>query len=261
MLLCCHYYTGTAHRAHSSTAGVTKHMKLNAAGYLMEKELDYLQKAVDEPKRPLVAILGGAKVSTKIPVLEALIDKCDSILIGGGMMFTFYKAQGYDIGKSMVEEDMVEMAKRIMDKAHDKGVSLILPSDVVVADKFDATAQTKVVPVSELGGDWMGLDIGPQSLALFAQSIALGETIVWNGPMGVFEMEPFAEGTRKIAQMLAEATSERGAVTIVGGGDSVAAINQAGLGDKVSHLSTGGGASMELLEGKELPGVAALTDV
>jgi phosphoglycerate kinase len=252
---------GTAHRAHSSTAGVAEHMKFAAAGYLMEKELKYLKGAVDEPKRPMMAIIGGAKVSTKLPVIESLLEKCDTILLGGGMIFTFYKAQGLDIGASLVEEDMVDLASDLMKKAEAKGVKLLLPTDVVLADKFDNNANTAIAKVTDISGEWMGLDIGPETIAEFGKEIAVANTIVWNGPMGVFEMSNFAAGTIEISQMLAKATSERGAITIVGGGDSVAAINQAGLGDKVSHISTGGGASLELLEGKELPGVTALTEV
>jgi phosphoglycerate kinase len=252
---------GTAHRAHSSTAGVTQYTKLNAAGYLMEKELQYLQNAVDKPKRPLMAIVGGAKVSTKIPVIESLLDKCDCILVGGGMIFTFYKALGYNIGASLVEDDMVDLAKKLMQKAQDKGVKMLLPTDVVLADKFDNDANTAVAKVTDISGDWRGLDIGPETIQEFGKEIAKANTIVWNGPMGVFEMSNFATGTFEMAKMLADATSTRGAITIIGGGDSVAAVNKAGLGDKVSHISTGGGASLELLEGKTLPGVAALTEV
>lgn len=252
---------GTAHRAHSSTAGVTEYTKLNAAGKLMEKELKYLQNAVEKPKRPLTAIVGGAKVSTKIPVISSLLEKCDKILIGGGMIFTFYKALGYDIGKSLVEQDMVELAGSLMEQAKAKGVPLVLPSDVILADKFAADANTAIAKVTDIEGDWMGLDIGPDTIKDFQKHIQESDTIVWNGPMGVFELEPFAMGTNQVAQMLADATSQRQAVTIIGGGDSVAAVNQAGLGDQVSHISTGGGASLELLEGKTLPGVAALTDV
>jgi phosphoglycerate kinase len=251
---------GTAHRAHSSTAGVTEHMTLNAAGFLMEKELKYLIGAVEAPKRPMMAIVGGAKVSTKIPVIESLLDKCDVILIGGGMIFTFYKALGYEIGASLVEEDMVELASKLMKAAKEKGVKLILPTDVVLADKFDNDSNTAIAKVTDIQDGWMGLDIGPETIATFKSEIEMANTIVWNGPMGVFEMSNFAAGTNEVAQMLATATADRGAITIVGGGDSVAAINAAGLGDKVSHISTGGGASLELLEGKVLPGVAALTE-
>jgi phosphoglycerate kinase len=252
---------GTAHRAHSSTVGVATHMKLCAAGYLMEKELKYLKGAVDSPNRPMMAIVGGAKVSTKIPVIESLLDKCNVVLLGGGMIFTFYKAKGLDIGASLVEEEMVELAKDLMVKAEEKGVKLILPTDVVLADKFANDANTAIANVTGISGDWMGLDIGPDTIKTFAKEIEQCNTIVFNGPMGVFEMPAFATGTIAVAEMLAKATQERGATTIVGGGDSVAAVNQAGLGDKVSHISTGGGASLELLEGKELPGVSALTDV
>mmetsp|Transcript_13096 Transcript_13096/g.19273 ORF Transcript_13096/g.19273 Transcript_13096/m.19273 type:complete len:434 (-) Transcript_13096:81-1382(-) len=251
---------GTAHRAHSSTAGVASHMKMSAAGYLLAKELKYLKGAVDSPTKPMMAIIGGAKVSTKLPVIESLLEKCDTILLGGGMIFTFYRAQGYDVGASMVEEDMIDLAKDLMQKAEAKGVKLLLPTDIVLADKFSNDANTAIAKVSEISGDWMGLDIGPDSIELFNKEIDEANTIVWNGPMGVFEMEAFAAGTNEVAQRLAKATKERGAITIVGGGDSVAAINKAGLGDQVSHISTGGGASLELLEGKELPGVAALSE-
>ena len=250
---------GTAHRAHSSTEGVAKHMKMAAAGYLLDKELKFLKGAVDAPERPLCAIVGGAKVSTKIPVIESLIDKCDTILLGGGMIFTFYKALGYEIGTSLVEEDIVDLAADLLKKAEEKGVKLVLPSDVVLADKFDNDASTAIAKADEISGDWMGLDIGPETIETFAKEIEKSNTIVFNGPMGVFEMENFAKGTISVAEFMAAAT-ERGATTIVGGGDSVAAVNQAGLGDKVSHINTGGGASLELLEGKELPGVAALTE-
>ena len=209
----------------------------------------------------MCAIVGGAKVSTKIPVIESLLDKCDVVLIGGGMIFTFYKALGYDVGASLLEEDMVELASKLMDQAKEKGVKLLLPSDVVVADDFSNDATSAIAKVTDISGDWRGLDIGPDTIAEFAREIDAAETIVWNGPMGVFEFSNFAEGTNEVAKLLANATSTRNAITIVGGGDSVAAINQAGLGDKVSHISTGGGASLELLEGKVLPGVAALTDV
>lgn len=250
---------GTSHRAHSSTAGVTGHMELSAAGYLLDKELKFLKGAVDAPERPLCAIVGGAKVSTKIPVIESLIEKCDTILLGGGMIFTFYKALGYEIGSSLVEEDIVGLAGDLLKKAEEKGVKLVLPSDVVLADAFKNDANTAIARADEISGDWMGLDVGPETLETFAAEIEKSNTIVFNGPMGVFEMDNFAKGTVTVAELMAKAT-ERGATTIVGGGDSVAAVNQAGLGDKVSHISTGGGASLELLEGKELPGVAALTD-
>ena len=250
---------GTAHRAHSSTAGVTKYMEYSAAGYLLDKELKFLKGAVDNPNRPLCAIVGGAKVSTKIPVIESLIEKCDTILLGGGMIFTFYKSLGYDIGSSLVEDDIVDLAGDLLKKAEKKGVKLVLPTDVILADKFDNDANTAIAKASEISGDWMGLDIGPETLKTFEEEIEKSNTIVFNGPMGVFEMPNFATGTVTVAELMAKAT-ERGATTIVGGGDSVAAVNQAGLGEKVSHISTGGGASLELLEGKVLPGVAALTD-
>jgi phosphoglycerate kinase len=208
-----------------------------------------------------MAIVGGAKVSTKIPVIESLLAKCDVVLIGGGMIFTFYKAMGYNIGASLVEDDMVELAGSLMEQAKSKGVKLLLPTDVVLADKFDNNANTAISPADDISGDWMGLDIGPDSIETFRKEIELASTIIWNGPMGVFEMSNFAAGTNQVAQMLADATAKRGAITIVGGGDSVAAIRMSGLADQVSHISTGGGASLELLEGKTLPGVAALTDV
>jgi phosphoglycerate kinase len=253
---------GTAHRAHSSTAGVTEYMEYSAAGYLLDKELKFLKGAVvDEPNRPLCAIVGGAKVSTKIPVLEKLMETCDTILLGGGMIFTFYKALGFEIGASLIEEDMVDLAKKLMEKAEANGVNFVLPSDVILADKFDNDATSCVAKANEISGDWMGLDIGPDTLKTFEAEIEKCNTIVFNGPMGVFEMPNFSKGTITVAELMAKATEERDAITIVGGGDSVAAVNQAGLGDKVSHISTGGGASLELLEGKDLPGISALTDV
>lgn len=250
---------GTAHRAHASTAGVTKFIPTSVGGFLMEKELKYLSGAVDAPVRPLGAVIGGAKVSTKIPVLKSLLSKCDKILIGGGMIFTFYKAQGLDVGKSIIEEDKVALAKEILDEAAARGVKILLPSDVVVADKFEADANAKTVSVDAIPSEWLGLDIGPKSQAQFADELRECRTVVWNGPMGVFEFPKFAAGTTGVAKVLAECTA-RGATTIVGGGDSVAAVEQAGLASKMSHISTGGGASLELLEGKVLPGVAALTD-
>ncbi|KAL7566695.1 hypothetical protein ACA910_017755 [Epithemia clementina (nom. ined.)] len=252
---------GTAHRAHSSTVGVTEHMKLNAAGYLMEKELHFLIRAVESPNRPLMSIVGGAKVSTKVPILDSLLDKCDVILLGGAMIFTFLKALGHEVGKSVVENDMVEMASSLMMKAEDRGVKFVLPSDVILAEMIDNDANTAVARVTDISGEWMGLDVGPETLQMFSEEIAKANTILWNGPMGVFEMSSFANGTNTVAQLLADATSTRGALTIIGGGDSVAAVNKIGLGDKISHISTGGGASLELLEGKILPGVAALTEV
>lgn len=250
---------GTAHRAHASTVGVTKHLKTCAAGYLMRKELEYLGRAVETPARPYVAILGGAKISGKIDVIRNLMTKVDALLIGGGMMFTFYKAQGKEIGASLLEADKIDLAKVILDEAAAKKVRLLLPVDCVAAEKFENTAKAHTVNSDGIPAGWMGMDIGPETAKLFSNEIRKAKTVVWNGPMGVFEMPNFAQGTIMIAKALAEATS-RGAVTIVGGGDSAAAITQAGLADKVSHVSTGGGASLELLEGKVLPGVAALTD-
>jgi len=248
---------GTAHRAHASTEGVTKFLKPSVAGFLLQKELDYLDGAVSEPKRPFAAIVGGSKVSSKIGVIESLLAKCDKLFMGGGMIFTFYKAQGKGVGSSLVEEDKVELAKELMASAEAKGVKFLLPTDVVVADKFAADAATQVVSVDSIPDGWMGLDIGPDSLAFFQKELKECNTVVWNGPMGVFEMEAFAKGTFGVADTLAEMTD---AITIIGGGDSVAAVEQAGLAEKMSHISTGGGASLELLEGKVLPGVAALNE-
>ena len=250
---------GAAHRAHASTEGVTAHLKPCVAGYLMEKELQYLQGAIDEPKRPLAAIVGGSKVSSKIGVLEALIDKCDKVLIGGGLIFTFYKARGLAVGKSLVEEDKVDLAKTLMASAAKRGVKILLPTDVVVADKFAADANTKIVSVDNIPDGWMGLDIGPDSLKAFQEALADCKTVIWNGPMGVFEFDKFAAGTNGIAHTLAD-LSGTGCCTIIGGGDSVAAVEKVGVAEKMSHISTGGGASLELLEGKVLPGVAALDE-
>jgi len=251
---------GSAHRAHASTEGVTKYFKENAAGYLMQKELEYLSKAVGNPERPYTAILGGAKISGKIDVIQNLMNKVDNLLIGGGMAFTFFKAMGLEIGKSLLEEDRIEMAKEILQKAKEQNVNLVLPVDVVIADSFSNDAKTEVVDINSIKPDWQGLDIGPKTVELFKSYIDKSKTVVWNGPMGVFEFDNFAKGTFEIAKALAEAT-QKGVVTIVGGGDSAAAIAKAGLEDKVSHVSTGGGASLEFLEGKVLPGVAALTDL
>jgi phosphoglycerate kinase len=250
---------GTAHRAHASTEGVTKHLKVCVAGYLMRKELDYLDKAIGNPAHPFIAILGGAKISGKIDVIQSLLSKVDSLLIGGGMMFTFYKAQGLEIGKSLLEADKVDLAKSIMEQAKAHNVRILLPSDCVIADKFDNSATTQTVNVRAIPADWQGMDIGPDTVKHFSAEIAKAKTVVWNGPMGVFEMQKFAAGTTAIAKVLAEVT-KTGATTIIGGGDSAAAIVQAGLEKSVSHVSTGGGASLELLEGKVLPGVAALND-
>jgi len=248
---------GTAHRAHGSTAGVTEFLKPSVAGFLLQKELDYLDGAVANPKRPFAAIVGGSKVSSKIGVIESLMDKCDVLVIGGGMVFTFLKARGLNTGSSLVEEDKIELAKSLEAKAKAKGIKLILPTDVVLADKFDKDANTKVAKVENIENGWMGLDNGPESTKMIQAELANCKTIIWNGPMGVFEMEKFAKGTNDVAKTLAECTA-KGAITIIGGGDSVAAVEQAGLAEKMSHISTGGGASLELLEGKVLPGVAAL---
>jgi phosphoglycerate kinase len=248
---------GAAHRAHASTEGVTKFLSPNVAGLLMEKELAYLQGAIDAPKRPLAAIVGGSKVSSKIGVLEALIDKCDKILIGGGMIFTFYKARGLSVGKSLVEEDKLELAKELEAKAAAKGVQFLLPTDVVLADNFAPDANSQIAKIEAIPDGWMGLDIGPDSLKMFQEALADCQTVIWNGPMGVFEFDKFAAGTNGIAHTLA-ALSAQGTITIIGGGDSVAAVEKVGVADQMSHISTGGGASLELLEGKVLPGVAAL---
>ena len=248
---------GSAHRAHASTHGVTKFITTRAAGYLMQKELQYLGDAVASPKRPFTAILGGSKISGKIDVITNLLDKCDTIIVGGGMIFTFYKAMGKEIGDSLVEEDKIGLAEETLAKAKAKNVKLLLPSDAVVADTFSNDAAHKTVSVDNIEKGWRGLDIGPDTIKLFSEVVLNSKTVVWNGPMGVFEMSNFAAGTQAIAQSLADAT-KTGAITIVGGGDSAAAIEQFGFADAVSHVSTGGGASLEFLEGKELPGVAAL---
>jgi phosphoglycerate kinase len=250
---------GAAHRAHASTEGVTKFLRPSVAGHLMEKELQYLQGAIDDPKRPLAAIVGGSKVSSKIGVLEALIDKCDKILIGGGMIFTFYKARGLSVGKSLVEEDKLDLARELEAKAKAKGVQMLLPTDVVLADNFAPDANSRVATIDAIPDGWMGLDIGPDSVKVFQEALADCKTVIWNGPMGVFEFDKFAAGTNAIAHTLAE-LSARGTITIIGGGDSVAAVEKVGVAEKMSHISTGGGASLELLEGKVLPGVAALDE-
>jgi len=246
---------GTAHRAHASTAGVAALLPAYA-GYLMEKEVSTLTGMLDDPKRPFCAILGGSKVSDKIKVIDALMDKCDTLIIGGGMCFTFLLAQGYSVGNSLKEEDWVERAGQMIEKAKEKGVKLLLPIDVVCADKFAEDAATKTVDIDAIPDDMMGLDIGPKTAKLYADAIAEAKTVFWNGPMGVFEMDAFAVGTRDVA--LAVADNEE-ADTIIGGGDSVAAVNKFELGDRMTFISTGGGASMELVEGKELPGVVALS--
>ena len=243
---------GTAHRAHCSTVGVADYLPA-VCGYLIQKEIEFLGNAVNNPVRPLVAILGGSKVSSKISVIENLLDKVDKLIIGGGMAYTFMAAKGYEVGDSLLEKDYIDYAKEMMAKAGDK---LLLPIDTVVANDFANDAQSKVVPEGGIDAGWQGLDIGPKTIELFSDAVKSAKTVVWNGPMGVFEMENFAKGTNAIAQVL----SEIDATTVIGGGDSVAAVNQAGLGDKMSHISTGGGASLEFLEGKELPGIAALQD-
>lgn len=250
---------GTAHRAHASTEGVTKFLSPSMAGLLMEKELNYLGRASGNPERPYLAILGGAKISGKIDVLSNLLEKVDTLLIGGGMMFTFLKAQGLEVGTSLLEADKVDLARELLRKAETSGKQLLLPVDTVVGKEFSNDTETRIVPVTEIPADMMGLDIGPDTVTLFSDTIAGARTIVWNGPMGVFEMPVFANGTFAITDALVAAT-KTGAITIIGGGDSAAAIAQAGLESDVSHVSTGGGASLELLEGKVLPGVAALTD-
>jgi len=250
---------GSAHRAHASTEGVTKYIKTCAAGYLMQKELDYLGKALANPKRPYTAILGGAKISGKIDVINNLLDKVDTLIVGGGMAFTFFKAQGFEIGKSLLEAEKLDLAKELLEKVKSGKLKFLLPVDVVVADEFKNESPSIVVDVDKIPADKMGLDIGPKSIKLFSDELLKSKTIVWNGPMGIFEMPNFAKGTFAVAEALAKAT-ENGAITVIGGGDSAAAIADAGLEKKVSHVSTGGGASLEFLEGKVLPGVEALTN-
>ncbi|KGN03238.1 phosphoglycerate kinase [Clostridium novyi A str. 4570] len=247
---------GTAHRAHCSTVGVADFLNEAACGYLIQKELKFLGDAVETPVRPFVAILGGAKVSDKINVINNLLEKVDTLIIGGGMAYTFLKAQGYTIGKSLVEEDKVEYAKEMMDKAKAKGVKLLLPIDNVVGEEFDANTTPVTTEDANIPEGYMGLDIGPKTSELYADAVRTAKTVVWNGPMGVFEFANFAKGTIAVAEAMAEAD----ATTIIGGGDSAAAVNQLGFGDKMTHISTGGGASLEFLEGKELPGIVALSD-
>lgn len=251
---------GTAHRAHGSTAGVTEYLPISVAGFLMQKELDYLQGTMDKPKRPFVAIVGGSKVSSKISVIESLLNKVDKLVLGGGMVFTFLKARGLSVGSSLVEEDQIELAKRLEAIAKQKGVQLFLAKDVVIANKFAADADHKIVDVDKIPDGWMGLDIGPKSIQDIKAGLQDAKTVIWNGPMGVFEFDAFAAGTTAVANTLAELTEKSGLVSIIGGGDSVAAVEKAGLASKMSHISTGGGASLELLEGKVLPGVAALNE-
>ena len=252
----CNDAFGTAHRAHASTALVTKYIKTAVAGFLMEKEIEYLGNAVENPVRPFVAILGGAKVSDKLAVVRNLLTKVDTLIIGGGMAYTFLKAQGHEIGNSLCEADQIDYAKEMIEQAKSRGVKLLLPVDNIAADKFDAEADTQVVG-DEIPAGWMGLDIGPKTVELYAQAISGAKTVVWNGPMGCFEMEKFAKGTFGVCAAVAKVKAN-GGVSIIGGGDSVAAVNKSGMASQMSHISTGGGASLEYLEGKELPGVAAL---
>ncbi len=251
---------GTAHRAHASTEGVTKYFKQAAAGFLIEKELKYLGQAVEHPTRPMLAILGGAKISGKIDVIKNLFTKVDTLIVAGGMAYTFYKAQGLEIGDSLLEEDKIDLASEILNEAKEKKINFLLPKDVIVADTFANDAQTDIVPVTAMPKGYMGLDIGPETVRTFAQEIGKAKTIIWNGPVGVFEMPNFAKGTRAVAEAIAEATAN-GAVSVIGGGDSAAAISQFGMDNRFTHISTGGGASLEFLEGKTLPGIAALTEV
>jgi phosphoglycerate kinase len=252
---------GTAHRAHASTEGVTKFLQPSVSGFLLAKELEYLDGAVQNGERPMAAIVGGSKVSSKITVLEALLDKCELIIIGGGMVFTFLKAQGYNVGTSLVEDDFVETAKGVLAKAEKLGKTILLPSDIIIADKFDKDANTKVVSSKEIPDGWMGLDNGPETTKAQKEALSTCRTVIMNGPMGVFEFEKFAKGTFAIVDILADLTKDTGAVTIIGGGDSVAATELSGRAGDMSHISTGGGASLELLEGKVLPGVDALNDL
>lgn len=245
---------GTAHRAHCSTVGAGQFLQERVCGYLIQKEIDFLGSAVENPERPFLAILGGAKVSSKLGVINNLLDKVDTLIIGGGMGYTFLKALGHEIGTSLVEEDKIDYAKDMMAKAEEKGVKLLLPIDIVYASEFAEDAEPHITEGRDIPAGNMGLDIGPKTRELFAEAVKASKTIVWNGPMGVFEFENFARGTKAIAEAMAEAD----ATTIIGGGDSAAAVNQMGFGDKMSHISTGGGASLEFLEGKELPGIAAL---
>lgn len=247
---------GTVHRAHASMAVVTRYFKDCVAGFLLEKEIKYLGNAVADPKRPFIGILGGAKISGKIDVLMNLMDKVDAIIVGGGMVYTFYRAKGFPVGNSLVEQDRIEMAAKTLAKAEEKKMKFLLPIDHVVADSFSADARVKVVGEKEIEDGWMALDIGPETIKLFAGEISGAGTVVWNGPMGCFEMEPFAEGTMALTRAIAETDC----VSIIGGGDSVSAVNRSGLADRMTHISTGGGAGLEFLEGKNLPGIMALSD-
>lgn len=248
---------GTAHRAHASTVGITAHFTDKFAGYLLEKEIKYFEKALHNPSKPFISIIGGSKISGKIDVIKNLMKLSDTILIGGGMMFTFYKAMGYEIGNSILEQEKIDLASEIINEAKAMNVELLLPSDVLIADNFSNAANTKIVSADNIPEAYIGMDIGPKTIETFTDRIINGQTVIWNGPMGVFEMSNFANGTLKIARALADATRQ-GATTIVGGGDSVAAVTQMGLDKNISHVSTGGGASLEYLEGKILPGIAAL---
>jgi phosphoglycerate kinase len=257
-----HYYVndafGTAHRAHASTVGITRFVQKSAAGLLMEKELEYLGRALHHPERPFIAILGGAKVSDKIAVIKNLLTKVDALIIGGGMAYTFLKAMGEQVGKSLVEDDKLELARQLLQEAKTRKLKFLLPVDHVVADKIDANARVQLIDSGHnIAAGMMALDIGPKTADIFSEQISRARTVVWNGPMGVFEVPPFAKGTFKVAHALAD---NAGATTIVGGGDSVAAVHAAGVAEKITHISTGGGASLEFLEGKKLPGVEALTD-
>lgn len=247
---------GAAHRAHASTAGIAEHLPA-VAGFLMEKELEVLGKALSNPERPFTAIIGGAKVKDKIGVIESLLEKVDNLIIGGGLAYTFVKALGHEVGKSLLEEDKIDLAKSFMDRAKEKGVNFYMPTDVLVADDFSNDANTKIVPVSEIPSDWEALDIGEETRKTYADVIKNSKLVVWNGPMGVFELDAFAKGTKAVAEALAEA---KDTYSVIGGGDSAAAVEKFGLADKMSHISTGGGASLEFMEGKELPGVKALND-
>ncbi|MDI6401545.1 phosphoglycerate kinase [Balneolaceae bacterium ANBcel3] len=250
---------GSSHRAHCSVAGITEFLQPAASGFLLQKEIDYLQGSVENPKRPFVAVLGGAKVSDKIGVIENLITKVDTIIIGGGMTYTFYKAQGLPIGNSLLEEDKVELAGQLLEKAKANNVEILLPVDSVVAKEFKEDTESRTVGEDGIEDGWMALDIGPKSAEVFGEAVKNAKTVIWNGPMGVFEMDTYAKGTFAVAEAMSEAT-ENGAITIIGGGDSASAIKKAKLESKVSHVSTGGGASLEYLEGKVLPGIDSLTD-
>jgi len=247
---------GAAHRAHSSTEGIAKFVDTAVSGYLMQKELDVLGKALSNPERPFTAIIGGAKVKDKIGVIENLLEKVDHLIIGGGLSYTFTKAQGYSVGKSLLEEDKIELARGFIEKAKEKGVQLHMPVDAVVANEFSKDAETQVVDIQNIPEDWMGLDIGPKTAEKYAEIIKNSKLIIWNGPMGVFEMDKFANGTKAVANAMAETEG----YTVIGGGDSAAAVEKFGVADKMDHISTGGGASLELMEGKELPGIVALND-